>query len=62
MTYQLGETFPSGNYEIVIKDITDGMPDSDKLETMRLDLKIFDSEVEAEHAAAQAAAGGKKKK
>lgn len=60
--YQLSETFQSGNYEVVIKDITNGILEEDKLETMRLDLKVFDSEVEAEQAAAHAAAGGKKKK
>lgn len=48
IVYQLSETFTSGNFEIVITDITQGIPDEQKLETMRLDLKLYDSEAEAE--------------
>lgn len=57
------EKFEAGNYEIVITDKTNGIEEDKHLETTRLDLKIFDSAVEAEEAAAQAAApkGGKKK-
>lgn len=48
IVYQFSETFTSGNFEIVISDITQGIPDEQKLETMRLDLKLYDSEAEAE--------------
>ena len=56
------EKFKSGTYEIVIKDVTDGI--QNHLEPMRMDLKVFDSEAEAAELAEQAAAakaGGKKK-
>ena len=56
------EKFKSGTYEIVIKDVTKGI--ENHLEPMRMDLKVFDSEVEAAELAelaAAAKAGGKKK-
>lgn len=56
------EGLKSGTYELIIKDVTQGIPDEKHLETMRLDLKLFSSEQEAELAAAQAAAGGGKGK
>jgi hypothetical protein len=56
------EKFKAGTYEIVITDVTSGI--ENHLEPMRMDLKVFDSEVEAAELAEQAAAakaGGKKK-
>jgi hypothetical protein len=57
------EKFEAGSYEIHITDKTNGIADDKLLETTKIDLKIFDSAVAAEEAAAQAAApkGGKKK-
>ena len=46
------EKFEAGNYEIVITDKTIGIAEDKLLETIRLDLKMFDSAVEAEEAAA----------
>lgn len=63
LTYKLDpESFPSGTYEIVITDVTRGIEDSQKLAETRIDLKLIDSEAEAELAATQAAAGKQKKK
>jgi len=56
------EGLKAGNYEIIIKDVTQGIPAEKHLETMRLDLKLSSSEQEAEAAAALAAAGGGKGK
>ena len=56
------EKFKAGTYEIVVTDVTKGI--ENHLEQMRMDLKVFDSEVEAAELAEQAAAakaGGKKK-
>lgn len=58
------EKFEAGSYEIVITDKTVGISEDKYLNPTRIDFKIFDSAVEAEEAAAQAAAGkagGKKK-
>ena len=39
------EKFPGGTYEMIIRDVTKGI--QNHLEEMRIDLKVFDSEVEA---------------
>lgn len=63
LTYEFEEgKFESGAYEIVITDVTKGIDESKLLPPMRLDIRIIDSEAEAEMAAAQAAAGKGKKK
>ena len=56
------ETLPSGQYEVVIRDITHGIEESARREEKRLDLKLLNSEVEAELAAAAAPVKGGKKK
>lgn len=45
LTYALSDTFKAGNYEIVITDVTQGI--ENHLESMRMDIKVFDSEAEA---------------
>lgn len=45
------EHFKSGVYELQIKDITEGIPDEDNLGSMKVDLKVKDSEADAEHEA-----------
>lgn len=50
----------AGNYELIIKDVTQGIAVEKLLETMRIDLKLSSSEQEAEQAAALIAAGGGK--
>ena len=64
LEYALDEdTFKGGMYEIVIRDVTRGVPENERLEPTRLDFKVFDSEAEAEALAnAQAQAKGGKKK
>lgn len=52
ITFALGDGFKAGNYEIVISDVTLGIEDDEKLLPQRLDLRIFDSEAEAEVQAA----------
>lgn len=42
------EKFEAGSYEIVITDKTNGIAQDKLLNPTRLDLKIFDSVVEAE--------------
>ena len=64
MSYNLDpKEFPSGTYEIVITDATRGIDDNERLPSTRIDLRVFDSEADAEAAANQAAAskGAKKK-
>jgi hypothetical protein len=51
---------PGGWFEIIIRDVTKGL--DKRLNEIRADIKIFNSEVEAEIAANQAAAGKQKKK
>lgn len=63
LTFKLdNETLPAGTYEVVIKDVTHGIEESQRREMKRFDLKLFDSEVEAELAAAAAPVKGGKKK
>ena len=63
LVYKLDpESFPSGTYEIVVTDVTAGIEASKRLQETRIDLKLIDSEAEAELAATQAAAGKQKKK
>ena len=63
LSFALNEKdLPSGSYEIVINDVTKGITETKLLKPMRIDLKIFDSEVEAEIAANSAPVKGGKKK
>jgi len=47
---------PSGQFEIIIRDVTRGIPENELLPETRIDLKVFNSEQEAELLANQAAA------
>lgn len=62
LTFALDGDLKAGVYEIVVRDITHGLDEADLLADQRIDLKLMDSEAEAEAAAAAAAAGGGKKK
>lgn len=62
LTYKLDDNFKGGLFELIITDVTKGLEESKLLPPLRIDLKIFDSEVEAEAAAANAAAAKGKKK
>lgn len=63
IVYELNEHFKVGMYEIIITDVTVGLEDEFKLQPTRIDLKLTDSEAEAELAAQQVVQtkGGKKK-
>lgn len=61
LTYELNEEFTGGWFELVITDKTRGLSEEQRLPPTRMDLRVFNSEQEAE-AAANAAAAGKKKK
>jgi len=56
------ETFKPGWFEIIIRDVTRGIPEEKRLGETRVDLKVFDSEAEAAFLAEQAAAAKGKKK
>jgi hypothetical protein len=58
----LDEQFKGGLFELIITEVTQGLDPYKLLPAMRVDLKVFDSEADAELAAANAAAGKGKKK
>ena len=63
LTYKLEPAFfTAGVYELEIKDVTRGIDIADRLDPLKIDLKIFDSVAEAEELAQQAADKKGKKK
>jgi hypothetical protein len=57
MKYEIADgLMPSGQFEIIIRDVTRGIPENELLPETRIDLKVFNSEQEAEMLANQAAA------
>ena len=62
LEYQLDDTFKGGLYELIVRDVTEGLEEAKLLPTLKIDLKVFDSVAEAELAAVNAAAGKGKKK
>lgn len=60
ITYQVDEQFKGGTYEIVVRDITQGIAPEKRMQEQRIELVVIDpEELAAQQAAAAAAAGAK---